>query len=288
MICLTEPNGRKVLLKLEHAGRMPYHSGETGGTHKHQALQHIIYYQSGQGRIFLNGRWNKILPGEFWIVDAGEEHAFSAAARDPHVYLEATFEVIPHSPLTSLIRKMSGVPQAWRNPFLPSADLREDLGGSLSALINETGHNRPLYSAFEELRLCELVLTMVRAHRETHGPNEAPMDNVSRDAHRLVESTRIFLRKHYRRPLAMEELAAYLKCSVSTVSHVFKKATRHTVGEELRSMRLARAKEMLRNSDYTIARISESCGFGDPAHFSRFFKRMEKQSPKDYRKSKIR
>lgn len=287
MLSLHDAKGRRLKLRLLHCERMPYMAGECGATHAHDLAQHVIYYETGRGRIFLNDTWHEVGPGEFWIVPAGAKHRFEAARRDPHVYREATFELQPHRALDELVAELAAAGKPWRNPLRPPAAAREDLAGTLAALARVAGHRRSMDGAFEELHICELVLRLARAHRDgvlepadakPPQAGHAPLGSAE-----LVEAVRVYLNKNFRRPLAMEELAAFVGRSSSTVAHVFKKATRRSVGEELRYLRVSRAKELLRNSDYPIGRIAELCGFGDAAHFSRVFKQHEKLSPKDYR-----
>jgi len=46
---------------------------------------------------------------------------------------------------------------------------------------------------------------------------------------------------------------------------------------------LLEAKRELVYTSMTISQISDQLGFSEPAYFSRFFKRMTGQSPKDFR-----
>jgi AraC family transcriptional activator of pobA len=49
---------------------------------------------------------------------------------------------------------------------------------------------------------------------------------------------------------------------------------------------LAEAKKFLQYSNFSVSEISYKLSFVDPAYFSRFFKKMESVSPKEYRDSK--
>jgi AraC family transcriptional regulator, positive regulator of tynA and feaB len=70
--------------------------------------------------------------------------------------------------------------------------------------------------------------------------------------------------------------------SVRTVNRVFN-ATGQTVGEVVRTRRLARAREELTDSDHPISSIASRWGFCDGSHFSRTFKAHYGSSPRDYR-----
>jgi AraC-like DNA-binding protein len=51
-------------------------------------------------------------------------------------------------------------------------------------------------------------------------------------------------------------------------------------------MRLAKAKEMLKEPTNTIATIAYECGFNDPAYFSRVFKQEHGETPQEWRSVK--
>ncbi|GMV82854.1 MAG: hypothetical protein AMXMBFR7_40380 [Planctomycetota bacterium] len=285
MLMFHDAQGRPLRIEFRHSERMPFMAGETNQPHHHRTNkeQHVIYYHSGCGRILVRDDWYEVSPGELYLVDAESLHSFSAARRDPHTYLEATFILHPHRPLTGLIAELSGAP--WRDPLKLDARGRELIEGALDVLRSEAREALDRQSPIVQLRLWELLITLAQLHREhaerltgAGGAAGAPPSG-----QRLVDLVHIYLRKNFRRPLAMEELAAYLQRSPSTVAHTYKKHSRRSIGEELRLIRLTRAKELLRNSDYPIGRIAELCGFGDAAHFSRSFKAAERQTPKEYR-----
>jgi AraC-like DNA-binding protein len=54
--------------------------------------------------------------------------------------------------------------------------------------------------------------------------------------------------------------------------------------EYLQSCRMANAKRMLAQTDYSVGEIVEKCGFSDNSNFSRTFKSLNGMSPTDFRK----
>ena len=55
--------------------------------------------------------------------------------------------------------------------------------------------------------------------------------------------------------------------------------------KEYMSRQLAqRARQMLGHTDMPVWEVAEALGFTDPYYFSRFFKKYEKLSPREYRK----
>jgi AraC-like DNA-binding protein len=79
-------------------------------------------------------------------------------------------------------------------------------------------------------------------------------------------------------------LARLLGCSRATLYRCFAERDR-AIAEVIRARRLARARELLDNAgpEVSITEIALSCGYYDPAHFSRAFRREYGISPTDAR-----
>ncbi len=68
------------------------------------------------------------------------------------------------------------------------------------------------------------------------------------------------------------------------LSRIFKKQMNTGVTEYINQKRIERAKELLVNTEFPLYRIARETGFGDSAHFSRVFYKIEQKRPSDYRK----
>ena len=86
--------------------------------------------------------------------------------------------------------------------------------------------------------------------------------------------------------LTMKELSEVFNCSVSTLSHLFKKRSGMSISEYIEKLRLDEAKWLLKQSSYSVAEISENLGFCNPAYFSSVFKRKFGVSPKEFSREK--
>ena len=90
--------------------------------------------------------------------------------------------------------------------------------------------------------------------------------------------------------ITSENMAKMLGISVRTLNRRFNIATRRTPQHYLRQIRLEHAKELLKETNLSVAEIAEQTGLNDSSHFSSTFKRFMSVSPSDYReavKSKI-
>jgi transcriptional regulator GlxA family with amidase domain len=91
------------------------------------------------------------------------------------------------------------------------------------------------------------------------------------------------LQDNYRQPLNSQQLAAICGLTVRSFNRRFKAATERTPGQYLAQQRLRVAKELLRESNLAVAEIAYQVGYQDGSHFSRLFKKLLGQTPKQYR-----
>lgn len=80
-------------------------------------------------------------------------------------------------------------------------------------------------------------------------------------------------------PLEVTDLAQACALSRSHFSRAFKCSTGLSPQDWIRHQRIARAKQLIRNTELTLTQISLECGFCDQAHFCHIFTRSEGINP---------
>ena len=83
------------------------------------------------------------------------------------------------------------------------------------------------------------------------------------------------------------ELASQLGLSSSQTLRKVKKATGKSVNQYIRELRLEKAAELLKKTDFTIAEISYQVGFGSPSYFNTTFSNYYSISPGEYKTKSI-
>ena len=101
----------------------------------------------------------------------------------------------------------------------------------------------------------------------------------------LLSHAIIYLQKNYAQPLRAEDVAAYCHCSVSTLSHLFKKETEKSIPEYLRNLRVQNAKQLLRGTGLSISQIADALGICNANYFCQIFKEDTGLTPSDYRRN---
>lgn len=82
----------------------------------------------------------------------------------------------------------------------------------------------------------------------------------------------------------VSDYAQMLNISPDHLNRVVKSYSDKTAGELIDEMLIIEAKTYLMHSELTVSEIAYKLDFSDPSHFTRFFKKLSKQTPLDFRK----
>ena len=124
--------------------------------------------------------------------------------------------------------------------------------------------------------LYDTICRMSEEMRRSYLPSAA--------ARRLLPAEEIIARRYTDPSLTVRELAAACGVSEAYFRRLFSQIHATNPAAYVASLRLERAKELLGSGQLTVTQTAEVCGYGDPAYFSREFRRRTGQSPVEYKK----
>ncbi|MEX3922126.1 GlxA family transcriptional regulator [Paraburkholderia sp. BR10872] len=87
----------------------------------------------------------------------------------------------------------------------------------------------------------------------------------------LVEVVRL-MEANIKEPLSLEELARLVRLSQRHLQRMFKAYLNVSPTHYYLTLRLKRARELLRTTDTSISRVTAICGFNSPCHFSKAYR----------------
>ncbi|HEU4963312.1 MAG TPA: bifunctional transcriptional activator/DNA repair enzyme AdaA [Bacilli bacterium] len=110
-------------------------------------------------------------------------------------------------------------------------------------------------------------------------------EQLKRPEEELALQVKQVVEARYTEPLSLEAIATELHLSPYHLHKVFKRVTGTTPAEYVKRIRLAKAREMLRETEHSITEIALAVGFANMAHFSTVFQKEWGLSPTAFRAS---
>jgi AraC family transcriptional regulator len=107
---------------------------------------------------------------------------------------------------------------------------------------------------------------------------------IDRRVRRAVE----LMQAHLGRDLPLEEIAAAAHLSPFHFARLFKKLTGATPHAYLASLRAARARALLAETDLSVTEIGARVGYSSPSHFARAFRQATGTTPSAFRRALVR
>lgn len=130
------------------------------------------------------------------------------------------------------------------------------------------------------------ILDIIARSKDWHflaSPYFKPYSNL--DDSRKMDKIFNFVYNNLNSTLSISNIADSLNMSGSAFCHYFKKRTQRTFTQFLNEMRIGKAKQLLIESDDSIAEICYACGFNTISHFNKQFYLFTGSSPKAFRES---
>jgi LacI family transcriptional regulator len=126
-------------------------------------------------------------------------------------------------------------------------------------------------------RLVMLPALEVVGRESTVGKRQTPSTD--------VQKALAFIHDKACEGIRVEDVAAHVQMAMRTFELAFSEAVGHTAGDEIRNVRLARARELLESTDLALASIARQTAFTDASSLNRFFRRWIGISATEYRRN---
>lgn len=99
----------------------------------------------------------------------------------------------------------------------------------------------------------------------------------------VISESLSYLETHAFEPIGVDDVACHVVVSRRTLERRFQEAIGHSVAQEIRRLRIERAKQLLLDSGLTLAHIADQSGFRNAQSLSEAFKREVGMSPSEFR-----
>ncbi|MEM9579865.1 MAG: AraC family transcriptional regulator [Pseudomonadota bacterium] len=245
--------------------------GRTAVSHKDGMVRRrfhehtFIFTLSGEGRIEAGDHIVRAGPNSVVWLDTALRYGHGAQSGAPWVYLWFAMSG-------------PGLGQLHERMALLDLPVTEDIGTlrmRFEAVVATLADHPEAADAILNAQVAA-ILTEVFARRQGDRDmsRNDPILQLMRQVRREIDLT-----------WEVEDMASLVALSPSQLFRRFKDATGTSPISWLRHERMLLARHFLTGTTERIASIALRCGYRDPFHFSRDFKRLTGCSPKDYRSS---
>ena len=104
----------------------------------------------------------------------------------------------------------------------------------------------------------------------------APSESPAAMIHQYMET-------HFGEALTLEEIGAQVRMDRFALCRYYKENQGVTVMEELKRIRIAKAKQFLRYAPCSVEEVGRLCGYMSPSYFGKIFREETGRSPGEYR-----
>ena len=244
--------------------------------------------------IVAQGRKAVTVGGETYLYDPFRYLVLSSHLHFQAEILEASFGrpflslVLQIDP--ALVRQVSSDMLERRTTAFrsPGAEIRPTPKACVSALDQElTGvvlrflqavRNIADRRVLAPLYLQELVYRVLQREQYARLLALAAAESASNPVSAVLE----YMRAHLSEPLTVADLADLVSLSPSAFAHLFRDITGRSPYQFLKEMRLDRARELLVDGNFTVARISKEVGYASVSHFISEFRGRFGVTPRAY------
>ena len=253
------------------------------GFHLHQHPEYeLVLINSGEGQRFIGDSLESFGAGDLVLIGPNLPHAW-LARKDPQGYDVSVFQFqgtwfqkhFQHLPECDAI--MALLKTAVRGVFFPPEET-DEVREQMLAINQQDAFGRWMTLMQSLYALSQVDDKRLLSSALYHGPSTLDKDE------RKINEICQHLLQHFSHSISQEAVAKRFEMSTTALSRYFKKHTGKTFTAYIHELRIARACELLSQTDQTIQVIAREVGFSNISQFNRIFGRLKEMSPRAFRK----
>lgn len=159
-------------------------------------------------------------------------------------------------------------------------DLHRNFYHTLYKCINEFFDKQPAREIALEYLTGMLLIRLFRILNNSESCIIEELNSYKIQLKRFKE----LIRFHYNFKYSVDFYAEELNISTGHLNRICKKITNQTPKKIISDYFISEAKILLTKIDYSVSDVAFKLGFDDPSYFTRLFKQIAKESPRQFRK----
>lgn len=251
--------------------------------HQHAEIQ-ISYIKEGEGVFIVGDTLNDYKSDDILVIGGFVPHVFksdihtSNMSRMYSLFFDKTsfgndFFELPDMKTT--------------RPFFKNAQYGMKIMSNKKMIINEF-NTLKYQNGIERIATLLKIINIINTSEITPLSSFVSKKKYTEDDGKRMNDVFKYAMETYHEPITLEGVSEIANMSKHAFCRYFKKRTNKTFFQFLIEIRIENACKLLLNKpDFTIASISEECGFQNTANFNRKFKEFKGVTPSDYKSKRI-
>jgi AraC family L-rhamnose operon transcriptional activator RhaR/AraC family L-rhamnose operon regulatory protein RhaS len=254
--------------------------------HSHE-FHELVVVMGGTGRHVMKGEEYPLAEGDVFLIRGKVAHGY--AEPEGLSYVNVLFDPVTlRLPMDDLRRvpgyhvlfrvepKLRGV-HKLRGCLKLSPDQLAETSRLIALTEAELSEKHAGYRYMAVAHLMQMVGYLSRSHSRDEEPERRPLLKIGEVLSHID--------KHYDEPVTVDALCEIADMSESSLARAFHEVVGRPPMDYVIRVRVGKAAGLLSRSRLLITDIAFRCGFSDSNYFSRQFRSVTGQSPRDYRRS---
>ena len=253
--------------------------------HSHDFFE-FVYVVSGSILHTLNGKNRRLESGDYFFIDIGDEHCYSAKKYGNANIINCLFLPTFIDGSLAGVKKFSNLMSNYliklgNAPLKskPSGVIYHDndgyVGRIYEKMLFEFNAKQTGYEEIIRCYLIEIIILTVRKVLESSAENKEI---------RISDKIIAYIDKHYAENVTLEYLAEKYNYSESYLSRIFKDETGQSFVKYMQKVRIEQSCRLLANTDKSVYDIMCGVGYRDIKFFTKIFKESIGTTPAEFRK----
>ena len=254
--------------------------------HWHYFME-LIFMLKGSALVECEGQSYILNPGDFILFHPKTIHAISALTPTPLKYVVLKFDLHKLQPRFAFGPELISLFQAAKadssaSIFFPAGILENFPTQELFlTCISEATQKDFGYDLLIHAQLTALLVMITRLWH-TNGFNAAS-SLLKKKSYDAVDTITEYIDAHASDSLKVEDLARQCHMSYSYFAKQFKSLYGQSCKEYIEFIRVCKAEDLLRFTNFDLSFISQETGFSDCSHLIKTFKKYKGLTPKQFR-----
>ncbi|PCE64724.1 AraC family transcriptional regulator [Sediminicola luteus] len=261
--------------------KLPLESNEKIHSHKNFELNYI---GSGTGRRIVGDNISGFEKGDLVLMGPNLPHCWEV--------LDTEKNTIPYCIVTHFSEEITNA-EFFKLPELEGVvELLKAANRGLRFKVEDDSRIRSILEKTTTLHGLEYYIELLKIFNILMNTEEReqlsnPMDQTQNFSKNLEKINKVYeyVFQNIQEGIKLEEAASVINMAPSSFCRFFKKKTKVTFMEYVKSVRVGIAAKLLAETDKQITQICFECGYNNLANFNHYFKKSMGKTPSEYRKS---